>query len=785
MIQFNCKTRPALLRERGIKPAWAHSGLLSLAIGLSALNPASAADQSGLTDQTCNIISDGDQVRILAGNLTRTINIKDSDVYTASISVAGEQIMEGANELSFRIEKAFPNRCPVGVDAKSGGSITQKTSVSNSTDALEIKEEGGKVLDGGVKWQEPRDFSGKTWGKVFNLVNSQCSSPEPGTTQLMIRARALDDATLKGVSVNIFYQVYDGYPVVRKWVEIINNGSNWIKLSNLVIDDINLRDDYLNQTFLTPSEHGAVSSIIGFGNSAKTAGAIFASEVPSALRSIEDNGAMGYSNEHFEWVLGPSEKFESEPVFLYGYSGEVVKTISGTSLPLDRAVEKPFKKFLKKHIGVASTDGEIPAPLWCTWSNFGHNVTDEIIREQADIAARAGFAALQIDDGWQKGRLGVTPDIKRFPDLLATCEYVRSKGLKIGLWVSCFRLRDSDDLKALPEAATVPEIRRLDGVAMSFSSPWSTYFGNQLAYLHDYYGVTYFKQDFTNIKNGDFAKGHYSRSKKESLLRGLRGLFESQDVLRAQVPGIANQVTHEIYWGTPGVPCDLAVIKHATSYHVPPNDYSGVGHWKQRAGATAWWDKVDPKEQAEKLLEGCAKARNRFYLHRGLPLECIEFYGAATVNCKGSLTGEIQDRQICSWLLGAPTVYAGDLASLTEENIQRYHDRFEIIKRLEREYGIYRHFQYSGVPAPTDEDWHWWGKLNENGEGAVVVIRGNGGEEKRAINIPWVASEESYTVRTLFTEKELGTFKGLDLINGSLEVALPKYGQEILEVKIK
>ncbi|MCF7956174.1 MAG: hypothetical protein K9M75_10255 [Phycisphaerae bacterium] len=731
------------------------------------------------------IQSDGDLVVIFAGDLARVINIKGGNVWTGSLAVGGEDILAGCDELSFRIENALPNRCPVGLDAKTAGSVTQKTTVSNSTDALDINQEGGSVSGDEVKWENPREFAGKSWGAVFNLVNCQYSSPEDGVKQVIIRARAIDDSMLKGLSINIFYQVYEGYPVIRKWVEVNNNSSNWLKLSDLVIDDVQVKEEFLNRTFLTPSERGAVSSIVGFGNSAETKGAVFASEVPSALRSIDDTGAMGYTKEYFEWILGPAESFVSEPVFIYGYSGDVVKTVSGSSTPLDRAVEKPFKKFLKEHVGVASTGVEIPAPLWCTWTNFAQNVTDEIIREQADIAARAGFELLQIDDGWQRGRLGAIPDTTKFPDFLSTCEYVRSKGIGVGLWVSCFRQADSDDIKALPDAPSVPEIRRHKGVAMSFSSPWSKYYGNQLVYLHDYYGATYFKQDFTNIKFGDFAKGHYSRSKKESLLRGLRGLFESQDILRAQAPEVANQLTHEIYWGTPGVPCDLAILKHAALYHIPPNDYSGVGQWKQRAGATDWWDKVDPKEQSAKLLKGCFNSRNRFYLHRGLPLECIEYYGASTVNVKGSLTGEIQDRQVCSWLMGAPTVFAGDMASLTEDNIKRYHDRFDIVKRLESQYGIYRNFQYSGVPAPTDSDWHWWGKLNENGEGAVVVIRGDGGEEKRAVNIPWVAAEKSYTVTALFGGKELGTFKGSDLIKGKLEIALPKSGQEILEVKRK
>ena len=737
-------------------------------------------------DGDYRIYSDGRKVYLVAGDLKRTISIEGSEVSTGSISVGGEEMLSGsADEVSFCIDKSVPNRRPVGIDPDEGGSVTQKTAVSDSTDALDIEEEGGKDSAEKVSWIEPRIFRASSWGEVFKLVKYRISKPEAGVEQLAIRGRAVDDKVLKGVSVNIYYQVYGGYPAIRKRVEIVNNSSSWLKISDLVIDDVELKEAFRNQTFLTPSERGAVSSIVGFSNSKKTRGAVFASEVPSALRVIEDDGAMGYSEEYFEWVLGPSERFVSEPVFIYGYSGDAVETVSGVSLPLDRAVEGQFKEFVKEHVGLAATGVEMPAPVWCTWTNFAQRVNDEIIREQADIAAKAGFKTLQIDDGWQKGRLGITPDKEKFPDFLSTCEYIRSKGLRVGLWVSCFRLRDSDDLKALPDAANVPEVRRHEGVAMSFSSRWSRYFGNQLVFLHDYYGATYFKQDFTNIKYGDFAKGHYSRSKKESLLRGLRGLFESQDVLRRQAPEAANQITHEIYWGTPGVPCDLAVLKHAVTYHVPPNDYSGVGHWKQRAGASKWWDKADIEKISEQLLKGCFNARKRFYLHRGLPLECIEYYAASTVNWKGSLTGKIQDRQICSWLMGAPSVYAGDLASLTEGNIERYRDRFGMLERLNNEYGIYRNFQYSGVPEPTDTGWHWWGKLNEDGEGAVVVIRGAGGEDERAVNIPWVDAGKRYEVTALLGSNELGTFKGADLIKGRLEIGLPVYGQEIIELKIK
>ena len=185
----------------------------------------------------------------------------------------------------------------------------------------------------------------------------------------------------------------------------------------------------------------------------------------------------------------------------------------------------------------------------------------------------------------------------------------------------------------------------------------------------------------------------------------------------------------------------------------------------------------------KELIGNCFFARQRFFENRGLPLYALEFYGAATASYQGSLTPEIQDRQVVSWLLGAPSVYSGDLASLSEENVARYRQRFELLKRLQADYDIYRHFQFSGVPAPTDEDWHWWGKLSPKG-GAVVVMRGAGGLGERKINLPWVQPRAKYQLTSRFADKPLGTFTGKQLQNGALTLALPPLGQEIVEVKL-
>ena len=130
--------------------------------------------------------------------------------------------------------------------------------------------------------------------------------------------------------------------------------------------------------------------------------------------------------------------------------------------------------------------------------------------------------------------------------------------------------------------------------------------------------------------------------------------------------------------------------------------------------------------------------------------------------------------------MGAPLSFSGDLTSLTDENIKQYRSRFTMLDQMQKQYGIYNFFQYSGVPQPTDSDWHWWGKLNSDGYGVVVVMRGNSGENDRKINIPWVKTDRAYRVKGLLSGIEFGIFEGIQLQEGLLSLKLNHYGQEII-----
>jgi len=737
-----------------------------------------------------SITSNNKQISIKAGVLERNIEFSEKSAATISLQIDGKNILsEGAGEFSVALWKASPNAEPQGIAYSDEAGVSQEDAVKNQTDALNVEKKSKQSWQT-TEWVDSIRVSGKETGAVFDSVGYSVLSPEAGKNRLIISFISSEKTAWEGISAEIVYEIDDGYPAIRKWIRFSNQGKQWIKINNLVIDDIAVKAPYTSPTLMAPAMRGIGSSIIAFSDSAASSGIISVSEIPSILHNISETGASGYNPAYFEWVLGPSESFESEPVFLYGFSGESYPTASAVSTALDRCAEGEFKTFLNKKILRPALAKEI-APVFCTWTNYNSQINDANMREAADIASQIGFRCFQLDAGWSKsGPKGgwavstTSPDTAKFPDLKALSQYIRSKGMETGLWYSVFIDENlADPNSPEPGLFSLPLIRRGGGLGLSFCFEKSREkYSDEITYLNKTYEADYFKQDLSNVCYGDIARGHESRTLKESYLRGLRGLFATEDRIHNQAPEAWLQLSHEIYWETPGPEGDVAVLKHVDSYHAAPNEYWGAGNRSKRVSPD-WNFKADSLQK--KLIQGAFRSRDLMYAHRGLPLERIEVFGAVTTNFNGSLTPEIQDRQICSWLMGAPLSYSGDLSSLTEENIQRYQSRFAMLDRLQKEYGIYSCFQFSGVPAPTDEGWHWWGKLNSEGYGAVVALRGKTGEESRNINIPWVQPGKKYRLTALFSGKDLGTFSGKQLIGGELKLALPPLGQEIIEISAK
>jgi hypothetical protein len=737
--------------------------------------------------QSWRISKKGDIVCIQAGMLTKNINCKGhaivSDFLVNGNKFTGQRAMD---EIGFVLWKASPNEEPQGIGYSTRGGVEQSNAVKNQTDALAVKRRGGTIQQQ-VQWVDSINFSKEKFSGFFNRYLAQIS--ELGAKSRRLKLIFFSDKASPGVELEINYEIYEGFPVIRKWMEIHNRGDQWIKISDLVLEKPGLTEKYKRTTLLTPNSRGFDPSIVAFSDSSASTGVILANEAPSRLRRLSIDGTAGYNPAFFEWVVGPGESFESDPVFTYAFAGKSFPTVSAVSTALDRCVESDFHTFLCMKILLPEKAKSI-APVFCSWTNYSANINDGNMRIASDIASRMGFKCFQLDAGWSdtgpNGGWAVTmpkSDQKNFSDLKGMSDFIRSKNMKTGLWYSDFiseKLTKVSEDK--PPLFSLPLIRRDGGLGLSFCFAESREkYVREILYLQKNYQADYFKQDLSNVCYGDLARGHESRTLKESYLRGLRGLLAAQDEIHLGAPEVWLQLSHEIYWETPGPEADIAVLKHVDSYHSAPNEYWGSGN-RSKLVSPEWKYNADSLKQ--KLVQGALRARNLWYAHRGLPLNRIEVFGAVTTNFNGSLSPQVIDRQICSWLMGSPVSFSGDLNSLTEANIGQYHNRFTTIEALEQKYGIYSHFQYSGVPGPTDTGWHWWGKLNADGYGIVVVLRGNSDDHSKRINVPWVNENHKYHLTALFSGKDLGNYSGAQLQKGGLTLELDKLGQEILELSI-
>lgn len=98
--------------------------------------------------------------------------------------------------------------------------------------------------------------------------------------------------------------------------------------------------------------------------------------------------------------------------------------------------------FLIGHAPAQSASLAPTPPMgWSTWNHFHHDISDAVVRAQADALVStgmrdAGYVYVNIDGGWEGHRdaAGVLHPNKNFPDMKALADYVHSKGLKFGLY---------------------------------------------------------------------------------------------------------------------------------------------------------------------------------------------------------------------------------------------------------------------------------------------------------------------------------------------------------------
>jgi len=70
-----------------------------------------------------------------------------------------------------------------------------------------------------------------------------------------------------------------------------------------------------------------------------------------------------------------------------------------------------------------------------TYEWYKTDINDNRVRNEADVAVNMSLDGLMIDDGWQVGTSATQVDSSKFPNWLETINYVKNKGLKVGIHV--------------------------------------------------------------------------------------------------------------------------------------------------------------------------------------------------------------------------------------------------------------------------------------------------------------------------------------------------------------
>ncbi len=86
-----------------------------------------------------------------------------------------------------------------------------------------------------------------------------------------------------------------------------------------------------------------------------------------------------------------------------------------------------------------------PIKGWCSWYNYGTNITEEKILRQAKAAQNKKIPInyVLIDDGWAKWGDWQKPDKRKFKNLKSTVSKINKLGFKAGIWLAPF-LTDPD-----------------------------------------------------------------------------------------------------------------------------------------------------------------------------------------------------------------------------------------------------------------------------------------------------------------------------------------------------
>ena len=155
-------------------------------------------------------------------------------------------------------------------------------------------------------------------------------------------------------------------------------------------------------------------------------------------------------DRHSDWLLSVDQSYTSSDLVLKPEKADTTGITYSIAIQGDEVTFRFRPRYYQQHRGLRYFEPwsyevwKQPVAGWCSWYAYKTDITEEKIKEVADVLEATmkpyGLEYLQIDDGYQQP--GGSPESwlipnKRFPsgmDDLA--RYISSKGLKPGIWTN-------------------------------------------------------------------------------------------------------------------------------------------------------------------------------------------------------------------------------------------------------------------------------------------------------------------------------------------------------------
>lgn len=628
----------------------------------------------------------------------------------------------------------------------------------------------GKKLTGLEKW------------KVISISNASDENKGNGV-KLILEHPSLE------LQIGITYLMYPKLPIIHKKISFTNTGTNELKLESLDIESVQFKysgtgteswvmHDYARQKSLSQFIGNWYDPVVVVHEINMHRGMVLGNEAPGVMKRTtaflkSELLTIGLThidqNYGFRKWIKPGETWESTWTFtgIYAKSDDPYQVLNG-----------PVNDYVRKHLGTRiSKMPQKPVFVYNTWEPFYHNINDKLIRELADAAAECGIEEFIIDDGWQSsyGDWSINPE--KFPNgLKSVFDYIKSKGMKPGIWISLAAAQSESKIYQKHPEWTV---KKADGssinlhadgewmyswqsYSMCMTTGWYDYIKDVILKLVKEHGLEYIKADFAAVtgaystdktRSGCHATDHpMHKDRNESMLEMYQSTWKLFDDLHQEAPNLYIDCTFETMGALQLI--DLDMCKHADGNWLSNfNEKAPLGAMRVRQ--MSWWR--SPTIPATAMVIG-----NQHLDDPNFELSLMS-------------------------LAGSLPIVLGDPRLLTKEQRARLKSWADWLRLMQTNHDFMSFRQdLPGFGEPIEGSWDGYLRINsETHSGGIVGIFKQGSkEDHRRVTVQWLDQASKYRILTAPEGKEIGRLTGKEIAEKGFEVKLnKKYDGALFEIR--